>query len=221
MKIYNQLIISSIILLVLLVAWPILMVVSNPTGTNEEQLKWVSSNVALYKTQFFLAFLLAPAILYMMLAQINWTKIRGLFSRLGLIFLSVYVVLVSVAYGSQAILIPRLLANGMIEQSKIWYFGSPHSITLFINLTGYFFWALGTLFVFSSLVYKKGLIKYIGMLYVLSAILSIVAFLGLLADSKFMVSMTMPSGLLIIPIAIITFIEGFKIKIKTSKRYKR
>lgn len=210
MKVSSHLITSSIILLVLLIAWPILMVVSNPTGSIEEQLQWVNANVALYKTQFFLAFLLAPAILYMMLVQIRWAKSRGLFTRLGLILLSVYAVLVSIAYGSQAILIPLLLANGLTEQARLWYFGSPYSITFFIDLTGYFFWAMGTLCIFTSLVYRKGLMKYVGILYVLSAALSIVAFLGLLVESRFMVSMTLPSGLLIIPLAVLTLIGGFK-----------
>lgn len=186
------------------------MVVSSPTGSIEEQLQWVSANVALYKTQFFLAFLLAPAILYMMLVQIRWTKSRGLFTRIGLIFLSAYAVLVSIAYGSQAILIPKLLANGLTEQAKLWYFGAPFSITFFIDLTGYFFWALGTLCIFATLIFRKGLMRFIGILYILSAVLSVVAFLGLLFESKVMVSMTMPSGLLIVPVAVLTLIAAFK-----------
>jgi hypothetical protein len=210
MKTSRHLIISSIILLILLIAWPILMVISSPSGSIEEQLQWVSANVVLYKTQFFLAFLIAPAIIYMMLVQIRWAKSRGLFTCIGLIFLSAYAVLVSIAYGSQAMLIPKLLASGLTEQARVWYFGAPFSITFFIDLTGYFFWALGTLCIFSTLIFRKGLLMLIGILYILAAVLSIVAFLGLLFESKVMVSMTMPSGLLIIPVAVITLIAGLR-----------
>jgi len=40
----NHLIISGIIFTLILILWPLLMAISQPSGTFEEQLRWVAEN---------------------------------------------------------------------------------------------------------------------------------------------------------------------------------
>jgi hypothetical protein len=209
----NHLIISGIIFTLILILWPMLMAISQPSGTLEEQLRWVAENTNHMKWQFSLALLISPAIIYLMTAQLAAAGIADkVLLRLGMIFLAVYVALNCVSYGSQVVLVPRLLASGMYDQLTLWYFGSEVSIAYFLNQTGYFFWAIGTLALFPRFITQKGMIRYISILYVVSAVLSIVAFFGLVLNNTAMNSMTFPSGLLLLPVGVMTVIWGVKSK---------
>lgn len=209
----NHLIISGIIFTLILVLWPLLMAISQPSGTLEEQLRWVAENTNHMKWQFFLALLISPALIYLMAAQLTAANIADkVLLRLGMIFLTVYVALNCISYGSQLVVIPKLLEAGMYDQLGLWYFGSEVSVAYFLNQMGYFFWAVGTLVLFSCFVLQKGVIRYISILYVVSAVLSIVAFLGLVLNSAAMNSMTFPSGLLLLPVGVMTVIWGVKSK---------
>jgi hypothetical protein len=213
MKTNKHLIISGIIFLIILAIWPLLMAISQPSGTLEEQLKWVAENTNHMKWQFFLALLISPAIIYLMVAQLTIAGIADkVLLRLGMIFLAVYAALNCISYGSQVVLVPKLLEAGMYDQLALWYFGSEVSIAYFLNQTGYFFWAIGTLVLFSRFITQKGMIRYISILYVVSAVLSIVAFVGLILDNAALNSMTFPSGLLLLPVGIMTVVWGVKNK---------
>jgi len=213
MKSNKHLLISGIIFLVILALWPVLMAVSQPSGTFEVQIRWVAENINLLKWQFFLAMLISPSIIYLMAAQLatagNPDKILIM---PGMIFLAIYAALNCISYGSQVVMVPDLLEAGMQEQLALWYFGSEVSIAYFLNQMGYFFWAIGTLVLFSRFIAKKGMIRYISILYVVSAVLSIVAFLGLVLNNAAMNSMTFPSGLLLLPVGVMTVIWGVKSK---------
>jgi len=132
--------------------------------------------------------------------------------QVGTVFLTVYVALNCISYGSQVVLVPKLLASGMYDQLTLWYFGSEVSIAYFLNQTGYFFWAIGTLVLFSRFVTQKGMIRYISILYVVSAVLSIVAFVGLVINNSTLNSMTFPSGLLLLPVGAMTVVWGLRDK---------
>lgn len=210
MKTNNHLIISGVIFTLILLAWPLLMAISRPSGTLEEQLGWVAQNIGYMKWQFLLALLISPAIIYMMSAQLTKVEITDkVMQRTGLVFLTVYVALNCISYGSQVVLIPKLIQTGMQDQLTLWYFGSEVSIAYFLNQTGYFFWATGTLILFSRYVLQQGMIRYISLLYVSSAVLSIVSFAGLVVGNSTMNSMTFPSGLLLLPVGILTMIWGW------------
>ncbi|MBE0661368.1 MAG: hypothetical protein IH597_02785 [Bacteroidales bacterium] len=211
MKTNNFLIISGIIFTLILILWPLLMAISQPSGTLIEQLRWVAENTNHMKWQFFLAFLISPALIYLMAAQLTIANIAdNVLLRLGMVFLAVYVALNCISYGSQLVLVPKLLEAGMYDQLGLWYFGSEVSIAYFLNQMGYFFWAIGTLVLFSRFVPQKGVIRYISLLYVVSAFLSIVAFVGLILDNATLNSMTFPSGLLLLPVGVITVVWGVK-----------
>jgi hypothetical protein len=90
----NHLIISGIIFTLILILWPMLMAISQPSGTLEEQLRWVAENTNHMKWQFSLALLISPAIIYLMTAQLAAAGIADkVLLRLGMIFLAVYVAL--------------------------------------------------------------------------------------------------------------------------------
>jgi hypothetical protein len=209
----NHLIISGIIFTLILILWPLLMAISQPSGTFEEQLRWVAENTNHMKWQFFLALLISPSIIYLMSSQLAKADIADkVMLQVGTVFLTVYVALNCISYGSQVVLVPKLLASGMYDQFTLWYFGSEVSIAYFLNQTGYFFWAIGTLVLFSRFVTQKGMIRYISILYVVSAVLSIVAFVGLVINNSTLNSMTFPSGLLLLPVGAMTVVWGLRDK---------
>jgi hypothetical protein len=211
MNINKHLVFSGILFTVVLFLWPILMAISQPTGTLEEQLSWVVENQSYYKLQFTMALLIAPSILYMMIAQFGKAgRLTSLSFRLGVMFLGVYIALNCISYGSQIILVPAMLEAGMTEQVTVWYFNSPVSVSYFLNQMGYFFWSLGVIACFAGLLALKGYIRTLGIIYIVSAVLSILAFLGLIIDNPALNSLTFPSGLLLLPTGIITVLWGIK-----------
>ncbi len=149
MKTNRHLIISGILFTVVLFLWPIFMGISQPQGTDEEQLNWIQNHITLFKLQFFFAFLISPSIIYMMLSQLDkYPSSNKIISKVGLVFITGYFVLNSIAYASQMILVPKLMEAGLIEQAKVWYFGSSFSVIYFIDQMGYCFWGIGTIILF-------------------------------------------------------------------------
>jgi hypothetical protein len=211
MKIDRHLIVSGILFTLVLVAWPVMMAVAKAPGNVEAQLQWVAAHPTLFKAQFFLAFLLAPAIVYMMLAQLaKLQQGEGPGRSFGMVFIAAYVVLNSVAYASQAVLVPRFLAAGQAGLARAWYFASTASIAYFVNQLGYCFWALGAIALFAKVQRGHGLPAFIASFYLLSALLSFMAFAGLLLDNRVLNNLTMPSGLALLPVGILTAIWGWR-----------
>lgn len=202
---------SGIIFSIVLFSWPLFMALFQPTGSVEEQLNSILAHLFIYKLQFFNAFLIGPSLIYMMLVQLQKNPQVGRFyTKMGKMFLTLYLVSVSISYGSQFIVFPGLLKAGLLEQTKLWYFGSFTSIPYFLNQLGYFFWALGAILLFFRFVKLNGIIKYLSLLYMISAILSLGAFIGLILHHQALNSLTLISGLMLIPTGILTFIWGFR-----------
>lgn len=211
----RNLILSGVLFTIVLFLWPIFMSLSQPQGVDIEQLNWIQSNLTLYKIQFFFAFLISPSIIYLMVSQLYKQHIDNYIStKIGFIFIVAYFVLNSVSYASQIVIVPKFIISGNIEQARVWYFGSSISVTYFINQMGYCFWGVGAIILFVKSIKGKGMIKYLSIIYTLSAILSIIAFIGLLFDSKSINSMTLYSGLILIPVGIMTTIWGIQENIK-------
>jgi len=210
MKIDKHLILSGILFTVVLVAWPVMMAVAKAPGGGAAQLQWVVGHLPLFKAQFFLAFLLAPAVVYMMLAQLaKLQQGEGIGQRFGMVFIAAYVVLSSVAYLSQVVLVPRFInATGQLAFAKAWYFGSPDSIAYFVDQLGYCFWGIGAIALFAKAQRGHGLAALIASLYLLSALLSLMAFAGLLLDNRVLNNLSLPSGLALLPVGILTAIWG-------------
>jgi uncharacterized membrane protein len=204
-----HLVISGTLLTLILLLWPVLMAFSQPMGTVDQQLQWVLQHQAVYKANFLLAFFIAPAMIYLIVAQLNAISFIGKMSvRLGMLFLALYATFVSISYASQVILLPRLLQGGLIQEAMLWYFNSPFSVAYFLNQMGYFFWAMGVIILFHQSIRVIGIFRYIGYIYLLSAVLSLLAFTGLILDHATLNSLTFASGLLLLPVGILTIIAG-------------
>lgn len=209
----RHLFISSLLFTVLLIIWPFFMALSQPQGDTYERFQWILQNQALFKLQFFFAFLIAPAIIYMIVSQL--ISIQGTFLKtdsIGFIFLAAYLVFCNFSYGAQFVMVPKLIKQEMISIAHVFYFDSETSFTYFLNQTGYFFWALGILVLFSKHLSQKGPMKAIAVIYILSAVLSAVAFLGLITESKALNSMTFVSGIILLPVGILSIIWSLKHK---------
>ena len=110
MKLNKELFSSSVLFTACLVLWPVFMAIAQPLGTLAEKFQWIMQNQTLFKAQFFLAFLISPSLIYMMLSQLK--AIHGHLNKSdmpGYIFLSAYLVLCSVSYGAQFIILPNLI----------------------------------------------------------------------------------------------------------------
>ena len=207
----RNLIVSGALFSVALAAWPLMMAMAKAPGSIEQQLQWVAGHALLYRAQFVLALLLAPAIVYMMLAQLNRLQTADSIStRFGMVFLAAYVVLNSVSYASQAVLVPRYLAVGQVDLARAWYFASPSSVAYFINQLGYCFWGIAAIALFSKALLDWRLTGLIASFYYLSALLSIMAFAGLLFENRGLMRLTMPGGLVLFPVGFLTVVWGWQ-----------
>jgi hypothetical protein len=188
------------------------MAVSQPSGSDAEKFEWILQNLTLFKVQFFFAFLISPAIIYLMISQL---KAYGIpekdFSIPAIIFLGGYCVLSSVSYGAQFAYVPFLLKNNSIGIARLFYFNSTGSFTYFLNQMGYLFWAVGALILFSGFIFKAAKLKVISIIYMFSAFLSIIAFLGLILNNDLLNSLTILSGIVLLPVGIISIIWSLKL----------
>lgn len=209
----NHLVFSGTLFTIVLFLWPIFMALFPPLDSNIEQIEAIKSNPAVYKLQFEFAFLIAPSIVYIMIAQLNiFSQTNSISLKLGYIFLTAYLIFVSISYASQVIIVPRLINNDLVELAQIWLFSSSDSIAYFLNQLGYCFWAIAAILLFGKLIKEKGIIKYISIIYFVSALLSVVAFVGLIIENNVLNSLTVVSGLLLAPVGILSIIWGVKEK---------
>lgn len=212
----NQLFTSSLLFILLLVVWPVFMALAQPPEELNEKLSWILNNQCMFKLQFFFAFLISPSLIFMMVSQLNLSERNlGKTNTIGFIFLGAYLVLCSISYGAQFVIVPQLIEQKMIQLAQVVYFDSETSFTYFLNQTGYFFWALGSLTLFFKFMFKNGALKAISFIYVFSAILSIIAFVGLIVKNEILNSMTFLSGISLLPAGIISIFQGWKI-VKTN-----
>jgi hypothetical protein len=211
MKSSQHLIVSGSIFTLILILWPLLMAIAQPEGSIEDELHWITQHLTLHKLKFFFALLISPALIYLMLSQVlHVPKVDKISMRSAMIFLAVYAALVAISYSSQMILLPALLEAGMMHEAKIWYFETSYSIPYFINQSGYFFWAIAAIVLFFRFRSHLGMIRYFSLIYSVSAVLSIIAFLGLVADIGWMKLMTFPSGLLLLPVGVLSVVWGVR-----------
>jgi len=211
----KNLLISSILFTFLLVIWPLFMAVSQPSGSNTEKFEWILQNLTLFKVQFFFAFLISPVIIYLMVSQLQAYGIPGKdFPISAIIFLGGYFVLSSISYGAQFSYVPYLIQNNSTDIARLFYFNSTGSFTYFLNQMGYLFWAAGGFILFSGFIFKAGKLRAVSILYTFSAFLSILAFLGLILNNEFLNSLTVLSGIILLPVGIISIIWSLKQKIR-------
>lgn len=209
----KQLLISAVLFTVIIILWPFFMALSRLPGSITEQLTLIALKPGIFKLQFFSAFLIAPSIIYLMLAQREHLSAReSLAGKMGLLFLPAYLILVSISYGSQMLLVPGFLKTNDESLVLQWYFGNTDSIPYFLNQMGYFFWALAAITLFGGFIRESGWARLLGILYLFSALLSIIAFLGLILENQSLNSLTFVSGMLMLPIGILSIFRAVKTK---------
>lgn len=193
--------------------WPVLMTASEVTGSVEDQLRQVSEDPGLFMGNFFWASLIAPSILVLMLTFARYAEIRkqtSLAYRISLFFLAGYLILVSMSYMSQYLYLPRLLAEGNIEMAIAWYFNNDLSRPYFLNQLGYFLFGIAALIIGFRLFFEPLLPRLIGITLWASGLLCLFAFLGLILHIEWQGLVSVFSGLLTLPVGVMSIIWGRK-----------
>ncbi|MEE4197398.1 MAG: hypothetical protein V2I54_07120 [Bacteroidales bacterium] len=204
--------ISSIIFTLLLILWPILTFLSIPTGISySDQLSSVHQNPGWYILNFVIAFFIAPALVFMLfeLHKKISEKPWSLTARIGFILYGLYMIIISISYGSQFLYLPFIIDSKPENIVLNWYFYNGDSLVILINQTGYLLWSIATLIIFSRYIFKSSLAFFILKILSLSALTQIVATLGLYFNQPNLSVLTFYSGILLLPAGILVIIYSF------------
>ncbi len=209
----SRLPLASILFLCVLIAWPVLTYYSLPNGNSfAEQLSSVQDSPGLFKLNFVVAFFIAPLLTFMLyefykkLTKNHWSpKIKLLFSLYIL-----YFIFVSVSYVSQFLYFPHLINTRPFNETINWYFYNQDSLCYLINQTAYFIWAVTTILIFTRFIFTNTLVFFIIKLLTLSALTQIISSIGLFTDNSNLSSLSLYSGLLLMPATILIIIYSFK-----------
>ncbi len=207
----THVIISGSLLLILLFTWIGSMILSPFEGSSQDQLQQVFTNWRTYQFSFVIALFIAPAYVYFMISLLKMNQAEiDIHKAAGLTIAVFYIICATIAYGAQLTLVPYYLNHGQPFMAQHWFFFDNHSISYYINHTGYALWAMSALFLFTGMVGKKGVTRVIGVLFVLSAALSLAAYAGLIFKIPVLNLMTVPSGMLTIPISLFSVMLAAK-----------
>ena len=205
----QKLFIPALITLVILILWPVMMTLSELSGTIDEQLAWLSSDALLYRLNFLVASLIAPPLVVVMIGLSRYTpavKQTPLLDQFGMIMLAPYMLLVTIAYSAQYIMVPAALAAGDVQSARQWFFENPQGFSYFFNQLGYTFFALSALAIGFKFLFGRGLVKWIGIVLWSSGMLSLIAFAGLALQNETINSATFISGLLMLPFCLLVML---------------
>jgi len=202
---------GGIIYTAILLLWPVFMFMGIG-GPIEQQLAFISLHPAIHILGFFFAFLIAPAFGFIMIMTLESIegKNRALYN-FSLIFFAVYAVLVSISYSAQFALVPRLLRSGMTGIAAQWYFNTPDSIAGFFNQMGYSILIIPMMLWAIELLKQKGVLKVTAVFLILSSALQLGAFIGMIADIPELSFLTLPSGLMVLPLGVLSVLYGLKL----------
>jgi hypothetical protein len=203
---------ASIVFLCVILAWPILAILTMPAGNLEAQLLHVSANLAPFRLNFVVACLIGPTVLWMLLVYRRALGVPGGPQwATALVFYAVYIVLITVSYGSQVVYLPRLLETGDPEAAMRWFFYNDQSIAITINQTAYLFWSVATVVLFApGLARLPALARSTAGLLLLSSGMQIVATLGMVIGLGALTSLSFPSGLLLIPVGVMILVQAVR-----------
>jgi hypothetical protein len=205
---------GGIFFTVVVLLWPVLMTASEITGSVEEQLLQISEAPGLFMANFFWASLIAPSILVLLLTFARYTKIRKqtpFIYHFSLLFLAGYFVFVSISYVSQYAYLPRLLAEGNTDLAVAWYFGDASSRPYFLNQLGYSLFGIAAILIGYKMFNEPLLPRLIGIVLWASGLLCLLAFLGLILLIPGQGLVSILSGLLTLPVGIMSILWGRKL----------
>ena len=205
---------GGIFFTVVVLLWPVLMTASEITGSVEEQLLQISEAPGLFMANFFWASLIAPSILVLLLTFARYTEIRKqtpFIYHFSLLFLAGYFVFVSISYVSQYAYLPRLLAEGNTDLAVAWYFGDESSRPYFFNQLGYSLFGIAAILIGYKMLHEPLLPRLIGIVLWVSGLLCLLAFLGLILHIPGQGLISILSGLLTLPVGIMSILWGRKL----------
>jgi hypothetical protein len=202
---------GGIIYTAILLLWPVFMLMSIG-GPIEQQLTFISLNPSIHILGFFFAFLIAPAFGFIMIMTLESIegKNRALYN-LSLVFFAVYAVLVSISYSAQFALVPRLLKSGLTWIAAQWYFNSPGSIAGFFNQIGYSILIIPMMLWAFELLKQKGVLRAAAVFLILSSALQLGAFIGMITGIPELSFLTLPSGIMVLPLGVLSVLYGLKL----------
>ncbi|WP_165868617.1 hypothetical protein [Natranaerovirga hydrolytica] len=205
----------GIVFTALVILWPIFMMMSQPVGEINDQLRSLGTRKSIYVLNFVLASLIAPSISFILISIaffVPSNKDTPILSVMGVLLLVPYITLVSIAYTSQFIILQSFISSGNLIEAGYWYFGNQSSIPYFINQLGYLFFALSGLLIGYRFLFEKGIPKSVAVLLWSSGIFSILAFVGLGMKNDVLNFSTILSGMLTIPIGILVILWGMRLR---------
>ena len=205
------LLISSGAVIVLVLGWVILMILTAPRGSVEEQLERLRRSSAAYRWNFVNASLIAPPMVTM-LVLIRDVPPRGpgILDGAGTAFLIAYLALITPTYASQYTVLPAVLRKGSAAAWHL-YFGDPESLSYFLGLLAYGLFGVGASLLAPPLVGAGGVWTWAGWTLLGSGVSSILGFAGYAAKSKALEFLNVVGGVLTIPFAALVFAGAFRL----------
>ncbi|MDY6801620.1 MAG: hypothetical protein SVU94_10440 [Bacteroidota bacterium] len=208
----SKLSISAIIFTLLLILWPITTFLSLPTEISfTAQIQSINQSPAWYMLNFIVAFLIAPALVFMLFEL--YKNIRGnqwnIEAKIGFILYGLHILLVDISYGAQFLYLPFIIDSKPESTILNWYFYNGNSIAILINQTGYLIWSIATLLIFSRYIFKNNLAFFIIKILTLAALTQAVATIGLYINQPNLSVLTFYSGILLILAGILSIIFSF------------
>ncbi len=210
----RNLIISGSIFTLLILLWPIFMALSaGYAGSLEEKVLEISKDGAVYYIGFVNASLIAPSAfaLISIVSGLYRKEKKDLFDSIGIVLLIGYCILNSISYISQYSILPRLITAGKINEAIEWLFDNKDSLVYFLNQMGYSLFGMGAIIIFKGSLRAKGIERLLGLIFCISGVLSILAFIGLLIQNELLNMLTIFSGLLLVPAGVLAIILGARI----------
>lgn len=198
--------VSGVAALVFVGAWVVLMVLTAPRGSVEEQLERLRSSTTLYRLTFVNASLIAPSVVTMLiLAGEIPDRHPGVLDLPGIIFLAAYLAVITVVYTSQYTVFPSLLGrNG--ESAALLYFGDRRSLPYYGALLAYALFGVAAMFLAPPLISAGGVWTWAGWLLFASGFGSVVGFAGYSAKIRVLELLNVVAGVLVVPLAILIVI---------------
>lgn len=152
--------------------------------TMDEQFRAVATATSRYSMLFFFMLPFAPLLIYNLITLSSLSSDWGPAYYASVIsLLSLYLVGASVAYMSQALLFPRMLAGGSgFENLLFWYIGNRGGLAWFLHELSYLALAIAVILLFSKGVAGIPLFAAIRGSILLAAIMCVLSFIGGIFD---------------------------------------
>jgi hypothetical protein len=201
-----SLLVSGIAVLVFVGTWVVLMVLTTPKGSLEQQLERLKMSSALYRLTFVNASLIAPSVVTMLVLTGQIPDRRpGVLDLPGVVFLAAYLAVITVVYTSQYTVFPPLLRRNH-ELAALLYFGDHRSFPYYGALLAYALFGVAAIFLAPPLLGAGGVWTWAGWLLFASGVGSVVGFVGYTMKIKALEFLNVVAGVLVVPLAVLVVI---------------